>query len=199
MKRVGITGVIGSGKSTFCRLLSAYSGAAVYDSDRRAKELMVESKQVLEGVTALFGQQAYRGAKLDREFVARQIFADQKLRHRLEEVVHPAVIADFERWCDHQSSDYVIIESALLLECDIQNHIDVKIVVDAPKPLCVERAMRRDERSRAEIEARMAGQMSAEQMRLLADYVVENGEEALLFEEAAKADEFIKSMPECHR
>ena len=100
MKRIGITGGIGSGKSVVCRFLHM-SGYSVYDSDRQAKMLMDTSPQIKAGLVAEFGSEMYdAGGHLDRARLAGRVFADEAALKRLNAIVHPAVKADFEKWVD---------------------------------------------------------------------------------------------------
>ncbi|MBO7300599.1 MAG: dephospho-CoA kinase, partial [Tidjanibacter sp.] len=108
MKRVAITGGIGSGKSTVCKALSALSGAPIYDSDRRAKEIMDSDPEVRDRLIGLFGESVFEGGVLNRPLIASQVFGNEALLAQLNAIVHPRVVADFERWAESQEGDYVI-------------------------------------------------------------------------------------------
>ena len=108
MMKVGITGGIGSGKSTVCRLF-AQKGVAVYDSDAEAKRLMTSSEALRAGIVARFGAESYRGGELNRAWLADRVFRDDAARADLNALVHPAVMADFAAWAERQSGDYVIL------------------------------------------------------------------------------------------
>lgn len=195
MKRVAITGGIGSGKSTVCRALSAVSGAPVYDSDRRAKEIMNDNLSLREAIVALLGPEAYDGTtgELNRPYVASRIFGHGEMLERLNGLVHPRVVEDFELWAESQSGEYVILESALLFTSPLVGHYDLAVVVDAPVEMRIERCLRRDGGSREGIERRMAGQMAAEEMRSRADVVVEaDGRD--LSESLREIDSLIRRM-----
>lgn len=195
MKRVAVTGGIGSGKSTFCDLLGELSGAPVYDSDRRAKELMNSHPQIIADIVAIFGTEAYTAeGELNRAHIASVAFADKGVLGRLNEAVHPRVVADFEEWAEEQQSPYVILESALLFTSPLAGHYDLSVVVDAPWEVRIERAVRRDGASREQIEARMRNQMDPAEMSRLADRtVLADGVESLR-RQAAEIDNIIRKM-----
>ena len=172
MKRVAITGGIGSGKSTLCRVLAERHAIAIYDSDQRAKEIMNSDPVVREGIVTLFGSEAYTPEGLNRGHIAARAFADPTLLSQLNGVVHPRVVADFEAWAEGESGDYVIVESALLFSSPLVGHYDLAVVVDAPLELRVERCVARDGLSPEQVRERISRQMSAEEMRLRADIVV---------------------------
>jgi dephospho-CoA kinase len=195
MKRVAVTGGIGSGKSTFCALLSELSGAPVYDSDQRAKELMNTHPRIVADIKDIFGPEAYTAeGVLNRAHIAAVAFADKAVLGRLNEAVHPRVVADFEEWAEEQQSPYVILESALLFTSPLTGHYDLSVVVDAPLEVRIERAVRRDGASREQIVARMNNQMSPAEMSRLADHtVLADGVESLR-RQAAEIDAIVRKM-----
>lgn len=173
MRRVAITGGIGSGKSTVCRALAALSGAPIYDSDTRAKEIMATHPEVRRELIGLFGEEVFEGERLNRQMIASRVFGSPTMLGRLNAIVHPRVVEDFEKWAEEQTSDYVILESALLFTSPLVGHYDLAVVVDAPLEMRVERCVRRDGATPEEVRRRIESQMSAEQMRQRADLVVE--------------------------
>ncbi len=173
MRRVAITGGIGSGKSTVCRALAALSGAPIYDSDSRAKQVMATHPEVRQELVELFGEDVFAEGQLNRALISSRVFGNPPMLERLNAIVHPRVVADFEQWAESQSSDYVILESALLFTSPLVGHYDLAVVVDAPLEVRVERCVRRDGATPEEVRRRIASQMSAEQMRQRADCVVE--------------------------
>lgn len=173
MRRVAITGGIGSGKSTVCRALAALSGAPIYDSDSRAKQVMATHPEVRSELVEFFGSEVFEGGVLNRQYLASQVFGNAERLARLNAIVHPRVVADFEQWAEAQRADYVILESALLFTSPLVGHYDLAVVVDAPLEVRVERCVRRDGATPEEVRRRIASQMSAEQMRQRADCVVE--------------------------
>lgn len=163
MYKIGITGGIGSGKSTVCRMFCEH-GIAVYDSDSRAKKLMQESGAIRQQLIEVFGEECYNAEGLNRPYLARCVFGDKDALHRLNSIVHPAVRADFRRWAEEQQSAYVIMESAILFEAGFETEVDTTLAVLAPKSMRVERTMQRDGVTREEVEQRMEHQMSDEEL-----------------------------------
>lgn len=173
MYKVGLTGGIGSGKSTVAKLL-AMRGVAVYVADERAKSLMEESEAVRSAIIAIFGEEAYAAGALNRAWLAEQVFVSKELLARLNAVVHPAVMEDFDRWAEAQTSEYVVIESAILFEAGLDGRVDATIAVMSPEALRLQRAMKRDGASREAIEARMRNQMSDDERCARARYAIVN-------------------------
>lgn len=173
MFKVGITGGIGSGKSTVCRLFAA-RGVAVYDCDAAAKRLMAEDEALKGAIVARFGTACYEGGELNRTYLAEQIFGSDEAREALNGLVHPAVIADFERWAEQQAGEYVVLESAILFEAGLEKHLDCVVAILAPKALRLERAMKRDGALREQIEARMATQLDDDTLCARADLSLVN-------------------------
>ena len=171
--KVGITGGIGSGKSTVCRLF-AQRGIAVYDSDSEAKRLMSDDADLRSAVIARFGADTYPDGRLDRSRLAACAFSDTRALADLNALVHPVVIRDFEAWAGLQEGPYVILESALLFESGLQGAVDRSIAVLAPAVLRIQRACRRDGCDEARIRERVAAQMTDDDLCRLADYTMVN-------------------------
>ena len=145
MMKVGITGGIGSGKSTVCRLF-ARLGVAVYDSDAGAKRLMTEDAELRRRITDRFGAEAYADGTLNRTYLAGRVFSEAQALADLNAIVHPAVRADFAAWAEQQEGDYVILE----------------------------RARRRDGRTPGEVRLRIAAQTDDDTLSAKADYTLVN-------------------------
>ena len=173
MLRVGVCGGIGSGKSTVCEMFAA-RGIAVYSADERAKELMNSSESLREALVEAFGAECYRDGVLDRAYLAGRVFGCDEQLQRLNAIVHPAVREDFERWTAEQSSDYVLLEAAILFEAHFDDVVDATVAVLAPAPLRLERAMKRDGVSREKIELRMAAQASDDELVSRANFAIVN-------------------------
>jgi dephospho-CoA kinase len=173
MYKVGITGGIGSGKSTVCDMLSGY-GIAVYVADDRAKELMTESEQLRSALVAAFGEATYDGGKLNRAYLAESVFSNTEALARLNAIVHPAVMADFDRWAEEQEGEYVVLESAILFEAGLDDRVDTTVAVMAPKDIRLQRAMQRDGATREQIERRMDNQLSDDRRCTLSKYAIVN-------------------------
>lgn len=173
MFKVGVTGGIGSGKSTVCRLFAAH-GVAVYDTDAAAKELMNGDESLKRAIVERFGSQSYLDGQLNRCYLAERVFSSEEEREALNGLVHPAVIADFERWAEEQEGAYVLLESAILYEAGLEHHLDAVVAVLAPEKLRVERAMARDGATEEQIRSRMAAQLSDDELHARADWSIVN-------------------------
>lgn len=172
--RVGITGGIGSGKSVVSRILRTF-GYPVYDSDTRARELMDTDTGIRQNLIATFGNESYDSqGKLNRGFLAERIFGNPADRERMNAIVHPVVRADFATWVNHQSSELVFQESALLIETGGYKLLDATILVVAPVEERVRRVMRRDQTDQAAVRARIESQMKDAEKLPVADYVIHN-------------------------
>ncbi len=174
MFKVGITGGIGSGKSTVCRLFAA-RGIAVYDSDSEAKRLMNSSEELRARIEARFGTETYRDdGTLDRARLARIVFSDPQALADLDRLVHPAVRADFAAWAERQPSEYVILESAILFEAGFASEVDRTVAVLAPLELRVERTCRRDGCDAESVRRRIAAQTDDDTLCARADFSLVN-------------------------
>lgn len=173
MYKVGITGGIGSGKSTVCAILAEF-GVAVYDSDSRAKHLMNEDNTLREHLVERFGSEVYCAEGLNRRYLAERVFGNPEELKALNAIVHPAVMDDFDRWALEQEGSYVVLESAILFEASLDRRVDVSVAVMAPKELRIERAMQRDGAQREQIVARMNNQISDQERVERAKYTIVN-------------------------
>lgn len=170
---VGLTGGIGSGKSTIARLFNSY-GVPVYYADDSAKALMKEDKQLVEAIKKLLGPEAYNDGDLNKSFIASKIFSNSKMRMALNNIVHPAVARDFEKWVKAQDALYVIKEAAILFENGGYIAMDFNILVTAPKDLRMGRVVQRDKVSISQVEQRMAAQWPDTRKMALADVSIVN-------------------------
>lgn len=158
MKRIGITGGIGSGKSFICHKM-AEKGIPVYDCDREAKRLQEEDPVLREAVIDLVGERAYmKDGHLDRKYMAAWLFSDAEHVMSLNAIVHPVVRRDFAAWCVRQSASTVVLESAILEEAGMRDLVDELWEVRAPLETRIQRAMERDHCSREQVLARIARQ-----------------------------------------
>ncbi len=173
MKKIAICGGIGSGKSTVCQMF-AERGAAIYDSDSRAKALMSESAELRAALIAEFGEACYADGVLNRPYLAEKVFGSEEQLARLNSIVHPAVKADFLAWAEEQEGDFCILETAILFESGFDAVVDALVAVLAPMPLRVERAMKRDNATKEQIEARIKAQMSDDELMRRADFAIVN-------------------------
>jgi dephospho-CoA kinase len=185
MLRVGITGGIGSGKSTVCRVFATL-GIPVYESDTRAKEIMDTDAAVASHIKVLFGEDIYADGALDRKRVAEAVFQDKTLLEKLNGIVHPAVGRDFERWAEsheQEGAPYVVLESAILFESGFDRYCEVVVTVSAPIEERIERTVLRDGMTADRVRERMANQMTDSQREARADYVIYNAERELATEQ----------------
>jgi dephospho-CoA kinase len=175
MIRIAITGGIGSGKSYVCRLLAG-RGIPVYIADDEAKRLTASDPLIRERLTALVGPGVYQAdGSLCRPFLAQYLFASAEHVRQVNAIIHPRVRDDFRRWTvEHADCDIVGLESAILYEAGFADTVDAVVMVYAPAELRIRRAMERDGAGRSQIERRMAAQMSDEEKRRRARYVVLN-------------------------
>lgn len=173
MMKVGITGGIGSGKSTVCRLFRE-RGIPVYDSDAEAKRLMQEDAALRQRIAARFGAETYRDGRLDRARLAERVFGDAEELSALNALVHPAVMADFARWSDSQQAPYVVLESAILFEAGLEHAVQSTVAVLAPEALRIERTCRRDGTDAEAVRRRIAAQMDDDTRSRRADVSIVN-------------------------
>lgn len=172
MKRIAITGNIGSGKSWVCELFKRHLGIPVYNSDDAAKR-MYFVPEVREKLIRRFGADFYLSdTEINRSHIANLIFHDQTAQSDLEGILYPALFVDFERWIIKQTAPYVLFESALVFEKRLEQRFDSVVMVSASEVTRLRRAMERDHCSEAAIRARMAKQWPEEGKRLLSDYVI---------------------------
>lgn len=191
MKIVGITGGIGSGKSTVCRVFHSL-GVPVFNADDEAKELYHDN-EVREKVTALLGKNAYKNDELDRAYVASKVFSDKERLAELNSIIHPAVQQRFEDWCSSQSGHaYVLKEAAILFEAGSDKGTDAVIMVSAPHELKIKRVMQRDGVSAEQVEKRMKNQWKDEEKIKRATYVIYNDEEQLVLPQVLKVHEELR-------
>ena len=172
MKIIGLTGGIGSGKTTVARMFQQL-GVPIYIADDEAKKLMHTSR-VSKKIINLFGEQAYANHQLNNLFIAQIVFNDKTKLQQLNAIVHPEVRKHFHQWVKKQNAPYVIKENAILFEANDAKNCDLIIVVTATKDVKLSRIQQRDNSSIEEIEARMNNQWPDEKKVSLADYVIDN-------------------------
>lgn len=175
MKRIGLTGGIGSGKSFIANILE-HMGFPVYYSDLRSKELTKSNPTIRTGLISLFGEDVFLDGELNTQLVATKIFQNEGYRQKVNELIHPVVRKDFEDWVKNQNSDLVFNEAAILFETGAYKNFDATILVCAPVELKIQRVMKRENCSREDVLARMNKQWSDEEKMKLADFVIENDE-----------------------
>lgn len=173
MKTVGLTGGIGSGKTTVASFFNKL-GVPIYFADLEAKKLMKDSKILKRKLTQLFGKNAYVNDELNRSFLAEKIFNDKNLLHKMNTLVHPKVQAHFKKWLLKQNAPYVIKEVAIMFENDGYRDCDYVITVVASKEDRIKRVMQRDKSTRDKVIAVMNNQWTDEEKVKLSHFVISN-------------------------
>ncbi|MBL0359205.1 MAG: dephospho-CoA kinase [Chitinophagaceae bacterium] len=188
MLRVGITGGIGSGKSTVARIFEVM-GIPVYYADDASKKLMNEDESLKQTIQQHFGSDTYSNGILNRKHLSSLVFNNAEKLALLNSIVHPATIKDAEEWMMKQTSPYAIKEAALIFESGAQEHLDKVIGVYAPTAVRINRVMQRDHINRDEVISRMNNQVPDEIKMRLCDYVIANDEQELLTPQVLKLHE----------
>jgi dephospho-CoA kinase len=170
---VGLTGGIGSGKSTVAKMFMDL-GVPVYLADDEAKKLLSGDPSVRKSVEKLLGEKAYIGDKPDRAYIASQVFDNSKKLESLNKIIHPAVRKHFKNWYTLQVAPYVIKEAAILFESGSNDDCDAVITVTAPPEIRIERVILRDHTTEEAVKARMKHQWSDEEKLKLSDFVITN-------------------------
>lgn len=176
MLKIGLTGGIGSGKSTVAKIFEAM-GYPVYTSDRRASELMNQDASIRERLISLFGNSIYQtDSRLNKRRLADIIFQDEAALKQVNGIVHPAVMKDFERWSLAQNAEFAIFESAILFEADLSRNFDAIIAVSTEVDTRIRRVMLRDRTSREKVIERLNNQMDDETKCRQADFIITNND-----------------------
>ncbi|MEL5895363.1 dephospho-CoA kinase [Bacteroides sp. GD17] len=178
--KIGITGGIGSGKSVVSRLLEVM-GIPVYISDVETKQIMATDSFIRKELVALLGEEVYAGGVLNKPLLASYLFGNPEHAKQVNGIVHPRVKDDFRRWAQCRAAYPIVgIESAILVEAGFAGEVDVIVMVYAPEEVRIERAIRRDASPRELIEKRIRSQMSDEEKRGYANFVIANDGETPL-------------------
>jgi dephospho-CoA kinase len=174
MIKLGLTGGIGSGKSTVAEIFKALF-VPVYSADKEAKRLMTCDELLKQQIITLMGSEAYFRGNLNAQFISKQVFFDPEKLRKLNAVVHPAVHLDFGKWLhEHGDSKYIIQEAAIIFESGIENMFDKIIVVDAPEDIRIKRVMERDNIEEQQVRARMKNQLPGNEIITRGDFIIRN-------------------------
>ncbi len=173
MKIVGLTGGIGSGKSTIANWFLEKQ-IPVYNSDLKARRLMNESPEIRERLIRLFGEEAYVNDELNRKFISSQVFDNKGLLEELNQIVHPAVFEDFRNWVQNQSAPFVVKEAAILFESGSYQDCDYVISVVANEELRIQRVIQRDGISSEQVLDRIQHQWTDELRIVNSDFIIRN-------------------------
>ena len=179
MLKVGLTGGIGSGKSTVAKIFASL-GIPVYHADVRAKELMATVPELILQIKSHFTEEAYSDGKLNSAFLASEVFQNKEKLSIINTIVHPYTIADAKKWMGNQTSAYAIKEAALIFESGSQGEFDFIIGIEAPQSLRILRTMKRDHVDREKVIERMNHQLDQSIKMKLCDHVIVNDEQSLL-------------------
>ena len=182
MIKIGLTGGIGSGKSTVASIFKQL-GVSIYFSDTRAKFLMASDSKVIAKIVDSFGSESYVNGQLNKTYISKKVFSDSRALKTLNSIVHPAVKNDFNLWCTTQNGPYIIKEAAILFESKSNIGLDKVILVSSPKDLKLSRVLKRDQTDKKSVLERMDAQWKDSEKRLLADYEIRNDEEKSLIEQ----------------
>lgn len=176
MLNIGITGGIGSGKSTVCKIFESI-GVPVYYADNRSKFLLANNPEVIQKVKGLLGEDVYVNEIPNRKKIAAIVFNDSEKLNALNAIMHPAVAEDSIHWQKERQKEghsYVLREAALVYETGMDKKLDKVIVVDAPKNMRIQRVIDRDNITEDEVLARMSKQMPQEEKNKRADFLIVN-------------------------
>jgi dephospho-CoA kinase len=188
MLKIGLTGGIGSGKSTVADVFKTL-GIAVFDADSAAKNIMTEDETLKQKIITTFGEASYVNDQLNRKNIAGIVFNDSYKLEQLNAIVHPATIAAAEKWMQQQHGPYALKEAALLFESGSASGLDYIIGVYAPKTVRIKRVMDRDNVGRQEVLTRMGKQIDEEIKMRLCDFVVVNDEQQLIIPQVLQLHE----------
>jgi dephospho-CoA kinase len=193
MKKIGLTGNIGSGKSLVCSLLERFS-VPVYYADDEAKKIL-DSKEVQAVLKNHFGAKIFSGNWVNRQVLASIVFQSRKELEFLNNTIHPRLKEDIKRWFDKQEKcTYAVVEAAILFENSFENLFDKIVFVSAPKSIRLDRVLKRDKVKREDVLNRMKNQWAEEDKIKLSDYVIYNDDEQMLLPQLIELNKKLESL-----
>lgn len=193
MIKVGITGGIGSGKTTICHFFELLD-IPVFTADTEAKKLMVNSPYIKNKLISILGKDIYfEDQSLDRKKIAKLIFNSPNLLSKINALIHPAVHEEFEKWYVKQNSPYVLFEAAILFECGLYNKMDINILITATEENRINRVISRDNISKEEVKNKIAKQWKEEKKEGYADYIIRNDNRELLIPKLLNLDKKLRN------
>ncbi len=175
MKVVGITGGIGSGKTTVAKMFKSF-GIPVYIADHEAKKLMNSSKVIRKKLIALLGESSYTEKGLNKSYISSQIFKNKALLSQINAIVHPKVKTHFERWFKKQNAPFILKEAAIIFENNLQSQYDLIITVTADTETRINRVIKRDGSNRKKVMSVIKNQLPEEVKVSKSDYVIFNND-----------------------
>ncbi len=193
MLKIGLTGGIGSGKTTVAKVFETL-GIPVYYADDATKRLMNSNEFIKKSLIKYFGEGTYLDGILNRKYLANIVFSDKEKLALLNSITHPLTINDANEWMAKQKSPYIIKEAALLFESNAAKHLDYFIGVSAPLAIRIKRVMQRDAITEIEVVNRINRQMNEEEKMKRCDFVIMNNDEELVIPQVLKIHEEILTL-----
>ena len=193
MLKIGLTGGIGSGKSTVAKIFEQL-GVPVYYADTEAKRIMNEDPILTAELILHFGKEVFVDGKLNRKYLSSLVFNDKKELDLLNSLVHPATIRNSEQWMQQQQSPYAIKEAALIFESGSQDQLDYVIGVSAPETLRIQRTIQRDNITREAVKDRIQNQLSESIKMRLCNFIIINDEQQLVIPQVIELDMKIRAL-----
>jgi len=192
--KIGITGGIGSGKSTVCRIFRIL-GIPVFDADKEAKRIMMTDEALVRAIREEFGDEAYReDGSLNRAYMAATVFGDEQRLQKLNALVHPAVIRAAATWSDAQNAPYTVKEAALMFESGSYKSNDYNILVTSPVDMRIRRVMQRDQVPEEAVRTRISRQWPEEEKARLADFTLINDDRHAILPQVLELDQLFRSQ-----
>lgn len=173
MLKVGITGGIGSGKSTVAKIFASL-GIPVYDADRAAKRLVLTDLAMRRNIIEHFGEASYINGQYNKQHISQIVFNDKQKLELLNSIIHPATITDANKWFARQSAPYALKEAALIFESDSRKFLDYVIGVFAPEEIRIQRTIEREGISPEQVKARIDKQMNEDEKMKRCDFIIDN-------------------------
>jgi dephospho-CoA kinase len=192
---IGITGIIGSGKSTVAEIFKCI-GIPVYNADINAKKIINNNQLVKEELCKKYGKNIFINNILNTALLSEIIFNSENEKKYVNSIVHPIVIKDFYYWANHQGSDLVAIESALLTEVDLSNNLNYVINVSAKEEIRIKRLLKRDNTNLETIKKKIAAQKDESEYKKIASFTILNNESNSLILQVRRIIEQIKENHE---
>jgi dephospho-CoA kinase len=191
--KLGITGGIGSGKTTVCRVFSIL-GIPCFSADPEAKKIMDNDKSIISQINAIAGRDLYANGSLDRMALANLIFNDNKLLDKVNSLVHPVVFDNFRKWELEQNAPYVILEAAILFESGASKLVDRVATIAAPVEERIDRVVRRNSLTREQVYERMRNQLDDDSRIKMSDYVIYNSDNDMILPAILKVHEDLMTL-----
>jgi dephospho-CoA kinase len=197
-RRLGVTGGIGSGKTTVCRIFRVL-GVPVFVADAAAREVMNNDPGIRDRINSIAGKDLYSGGELDRMELARLIFNRPEMLKSVNAVVHPVVLQIFSKWADESDAPYVIMEAAVLFESKADSYVDRVVSISAPVEERIARVMGRNELSREQVIERIKNQLEDDEREEQSYYVINNADNEMIIPEILKIHEDMIRLAEKER